>query len=423
MAGKLTALAVESLAKTPGRHPIDPGMFLRVLRPGLAYWVFRYRLAGKERETSLGAYPEMTLAEARLKHAAAYKVVKVDKRDPVGEKRAARDAPPDASGPTFDKAAHDFLDRQEARGQLGKNPKHRAQWRYTLTKLLPESFRDLPVGAITPKHVFDALDPIWSRTPETGSRTRGRIEAVLESARAHDDLRPNPATWSGWLKTKLGDPRALGKIDRKTGQRVGRGGHAAMPYRALPTFMGQLKEAPGEAAKALQFVILTGARSSEAVGMTWDEVKFAIATRLWTVPAERMKMGVEHQVPLPDAALAILHRQFEARKKNPHVFPGAKPREPLSNMAMAMTMRRLGAGKFTVHGFRSSFRDWAAEAGVEFELAEQCLAHAVGNSTTRAYLRTTVVARRRKVMTDWAAFLTGAATAKVVPIRAMRRPT
>jgi integrase len=418
MAGKLTALAIESLAKTPGRHRDGAGLFLRVLSPGLAYWVFRYRLAGKEREMSLGGYPEVKLAEARQKHASAYKVVKVDKRDPVGEKRAARDAPPEASGPTFDKAAHEFLARQEARGQLGKNPKHRAQWRYTLTRLLPEWFRDLPVGAITPKHVFDALDPIWSQTPETGSRTRGRIEAVLESARAYDDLRPNPATWSGWLKTKLGNPRALGKIDRKTGQRVARSNHAAMAYADVPAFMAKLKGAGGAAAKALMLTILTAARTSETLCMTFDEVQLAVATKLWTVPAERMKMGVEHQVPLSDPAVAILRSQFEARKKNPHVFPGARPGQPLSNMAMEMTMRRLGAGQFTVHGFRSSFRDWAAEHGVDDSVAEQCLAHSVGNSTTRAYLRTTVLDRRRKVMGDWGTFLlSGDEQAKVVQLQ------
>jgi integrase len=419
MTGQLTALAVESLVKTPGRHPDGAGLFLRVIRPGLSYWIFRYRLEGREREMSLGAYPEMTLAEARRRHAAAYKAVKVDKRDPVGEKRAAREAQPDATGPTFDKVAHQFLDRQEARGQLGKNPVHRAQWRWTLTKLLPESFRCLPVGAITPKHVFDALDPIWSRTPETGSRTRGRIEAVLEFAREHDDLRPNPATWSGWLKTKLGNPRALGKIDRRTGKRITRGGHAAMPYAAVPAFIKALGAAPGVGAQALAFVILTAARSGEVFGMTWEEVD--LDTKVWTVPKERMKMGVEHQVPLSDAALAILRRQFETREKNPHVFPGAKPREPLSSMALAMTMRRLKVGEFTPHGFRSSFRDWAADHGVEFDVAEQCLAHAIGSSVTRAYLRTTMIERRRKVMADWAAFLAGESKqATVVPFAVKR---
>jgi integrase len=423
MAGKLTARGIESLAKTKGRYGDGQGLFLRVLDPGKrAYWCYRYRLAGVEREMSLGSYFELSLAEARLKHAEAHKRVAVDKIDPVAEKRAARTAAtqPVPDGPSFDEVAHEFLRRQEERGRLGKNPKHRAQWRWTLTKLLPESFRALPIGAITPKHVYEALDQSWAKTPETASRTRGRIEAVLEFAREHDDLRPNPAAWSGWLKTKLGDPRALGKIDRKTGERVARGNHPAMPYADAPAFITTLMAAFGVAPRALAFAILTAARSGEVFGMQWAEVD--LDAKLWTVPSERMTMGVEHCVPLSEPALAILCGQLETRKKNPHVFPSRLPREPLSNMALAMTMRRMKAGEYTPHGFRSSFRDWAADHGVEFDVAEQCLAHAVGNSVTRAYLRTTMLERRRKVMTDWAAFLAGESpSATVVPFNGKRR--
>jgi integrase len=419
--GKLTQAKLPRLLDKPGRHGDGQGLFFRTLGQSRAYWVFRYRLDGKERELSLGPYPELGLIEARAKHAALRKQVVVDKVDVLAEKRAAKEAQaatPQSDKPSFGEVSDQYLKRKEERGQLGKNPKHRQQWRNTLAGL-PARFRDLPINEIGPRQVFDALDPIWAKTPETASRLRGRIAAVLDFAREPEDTRPNPAAWSGWLKNQLGNPKELGKLDRKTGERLARGNHAAMPYAQVPAFMASLKAAPGVAPKALMFAILTAARSGEVFGMTWDEAPFFQATKLWTVPAERMKMGVEHQVPLSDAALDLLKAQDEARGKNPHVFPSPLPKQPLSTMALAMVTRRLKVGQFTVHGFRSSFRDWAADHGVEFEVAEACLAHAVGNAVTRAYLHTTMLERRRKALADWAAFLAGEeeADAKVVQVQ------
>jgi integrase len=415
MAGKLTARSLESRAKRKGRYSDGDGLFLRVMDPGRkAYWVYRYTISGKEREKSIGSYPGMSLADARIKHADLRAAV-LKGVDLIGDQRKASAAIAAKSGAaTFGEVAEAYVERQERRGQLGKNPKHRRQWRATLASL-PAWFRDLPVDQIGPQQVFDALDPIWTRTPETGSRLRGRMASVWDSARAPDDMCSNPAAWSDWLKRKLGNPKKLGKTDRLTGERIERGNHAAMSYANVPAFMTRLGEAPGGAARALAFTVLTCARTNETLGMTFDEVDFDKA--LWTVPASRMKTGELHEVPLSDAALAVLRAQYEARGQNPHVFPG-RPMRPLSNMALAMVMRRMKVADATVHGFRSSFRTWASEvANVEFEVAEACLSHRVGSAVSRAYNRTKMTERRRPIMSAWAKFLSGEPSADVIGIK------
>ena len=251
------------------------------------------------------------------------------------------------------------------------------------------------------------------------------MASVWDSARAPDDMRSNPAAWSDWLKRKLGNPKKLGKTDRLTGERIERGNHAAMSYANVPAFTTRLGDAPGGAARALAFTVLTCARTNETLGMTFDEVDFDKA--LWTVPASRMKTGELHEVPLSDAAVAILRAQealaiLRAREtgrgQNPHVFPG-RPMRPLSNMALAMVMRRMKVADATVHGFRSSFRTWASEvANVEFEVAEACLSHRVGSAVSRAYNRTKMTERRRPIMSAWAAYVSGADASNVVQLRA-----
>jgi integrase len=280
---------------------------------------------------------------------------------------------------------------------------------------LPASFRSLPFDGIGPQQVFDALDERWAKTPETAKRLRGRIEAVLDFARKPEDTRPNPAAFSGWLKVKLGSAKKLGKIDRKTGERVERGHYAAMSHKAVPAFMARLSEIDSVASRALQFTNLTASRTNEALGARWDEINFDEA--VWAVPPERMKTGEVHKVPLSDTALAILHAQRETRGANPHVFPG-RPMRPLGASTMPMLMRRLDA-EATVHGFRSSFRVWCSNvAHVEFELAELCLSHRIGSKVSRDYNRTTMLERRRPIMSAWAQFLTGKTSDNVVPFRA-----
>ncbi len=421
---KLTKSDLTRLAKQPGRHRISdaPGLFLRVLDPDRVYWTYRYRFAGRENEPSLGPYPEIGLAEAIAKHTAMRASVLAG-TDPLAGKRARRaaavEAPP-RPAPTFGEAADDFLDRKESKGLLGKNPKHRAQWRSTLDSL-PASFRELRVNKIGSQHVFDALDPIWDKKPETASRLRARIAAVIDFARGPEDERRNPAAWSGWLKTQLGSAKKLGKIDRKTGERLERSHHAAMPYKDLPAFMKRLRDTPGVAAKALAFAILTAARSGEVLGALWDEIDLehtatvtgadgkdcTVAIPLWTIPADRMKAGEVHRAPLCDAAIAILKEMREARvREHRFVFPGQRPRKPLSNMALEMTMRRLKAGAFTPHGMRSAFRDWVGdETHFQREIAEAALAHAVGDAAERAYRRGDALLKRLGLMKAWSQFV------------------
>ncbi len=254
------------------------------------------------------------------------------------------------------------------------------------------------------------MEPIWNKTPETASRVRARIEAVLASAQVAghiDPDKPNPARWKGWLDHMLPNPRRLGA----------RGHHAAMPYANLPAFMARLAGTPGAASTALQFTILTAARSGETLGMTWDEVDFDTAT--WVVSASRMKMRKVHAVPLSEQAVAILRAQEAERGRNPFVFAG-RPQRPLSGMAMSVLLRRMDVDA-TVHGMRSSARSWMADNGVEFELAEACLAHTVGNAVVQAYQRSSMLERRRPIMQEWASFLTGEADAKVVPWSGRRK--
>jgi integrase len=404
----LTNTNERALKKRKGRHKVGDGLFLKVLDETRAYWIYRFRIGGKEREASLGSAHKLTLAEARDKHLAMRNMVRNDKVDPVAQKRAAKAAPAKTDVPTFGEVADAYLERHDA---SWRNPKHRDQWRMTLTRYCAP-IRDIPVDKVTTKMILGVLSPLWTRAPETASRLRGRIESVLAAAQVAgwiDPEKPNPARWKGWLAQMLPDPKKLGE----------RGNHAAMPYADVPAFFAKLKDAPGAAAKALAFVILTCARTSEVIGMAFDEIDLDAKT--WSVPASRMKMAREHRVPLSDAAVAILRDMIARRsssKAGPHpfVFPSTRPRRSLSNMGMAMTMRRLGAGEFTVHGFRSSARSWMADHGVEFEVAEACLAHAVGNAVVQAYQRSQMVERRRPIMEAWSDHCCGAAPAKVVKL-------
>jgi integrase len=398
--GKLTQKGLAALMKKPPkRHPDGDGLFFRVAGQGKAYWTARYTVGHRERETSLGPYPETSLDEARAKHL-DLRASLARKVDPVA-KRNVKATP--SGTPTFGQMADRYIAAHEGGW---KNAKHHQQWVMTLREYAAP-IRDLPVDQVDAKAVLQVLEPKWREAPETMSRLRGRIEVVLASAQVAghiDPDKPNPARWKNWLDHMLPAPKKIGS----------RGHHAAMDYRDLPAFMAKLDQTPGDSARALAFTILTCARTSEALGARWDEIDPEMTT--WRVPKERMKMGKAHDVPLSDQAVAILKAQHATRGDNPHVFPG-RPMRGLSNMSMAMLMRRLGAGDFTVHGMRSAARSWMADQGVAFELAEAALGHQVGNAVVQAYQRSSMLERRRPVLAAWATFVTGETADNVVELR------
>jgi integrase len=399
-----TPPVLRGLLKKPGRHPDGQakGLYFRAVGDGKAYWVFRFRIAGREREMSLGAYPETKLDEARAKRAVLRAQV-LNKSDPLAGKRGAKAVATPSTKPTFGVMADDYVATHEGGW---RNPKHRWQWTQTLTSHCAP-IRDMLVDEIGTDDVLAVLKPLWTRAPVTGSRLRGRIERVLNAARAlgHIDKdKANPARWKAHLDELLPKPKKLA-----------RGHHAAMPYADAPEFVERLRVMNSTAALAMEFLVLTATRSGETLDAKWDEINFDTAT--WIIPPGRMKTNEAFSVPLSDRALGILRALEAQRGKNPFVFAGRRQR-PLSNMALAMLLRRMNID-VTAHGFRTSFRTWCSDvAHAEFEVAEQCLSHRIGSAVSRAYNRTSMLERRRPLMQAWADFVTGKTSANVVPFRA-----
>lgn len=388
----LSARTVASL-KEPGRHADGGGLYLNVTATGAKSWVYMFKVGNKRTELGLGSLSAVTLAAAREKAERARQALGRGE-DPRLAIRGAVDVP------TFGEVADALI---AAMASNWRNPKHKAQWEMTLTEYA-KPLRGLRVDRITTEDVLGVLKPHWQARPETASRLRGRIEAVLAAATAKGHRSgPNPAQWRNHLDRLL-PPR--GKLSR--------GHHKALPFHDVPAFVARLRASQGLAARALEFVVLTAARSGEVLGARWDEIDFA--AKVWTAPADRMKAGIENRVPLSGRAVEILTELNAARlADNPHVFPGAKRGRPLSGMSMEMTIRRMKAD-CTVHGFRSSFRDWAGEAtAFPRDVAELALAHKVGDAVERAYRRGDALAKRRALMDAWAAFIE-AKPANVVPL-------
>jgi integrase len=375
--GRLKAVTVAK-AKTPGMLADGAGLYLRVGPIGTKSWVFRYRHDGKLHDMGLGPVHTLTLAEAREK-AQACRKLRLDGIDPIQSRRANR------AEATFAAAAsmtfRECAERYVAAHKAGwRNEKHAAQWPSTLEAYVYPVLGNLAVQAIDTGLVTRAIEPIWTEKPETASRVRGRIEAVLDWATARGfRAGENPARWRGHLKNLLPARNRVQRVHH----------HAALPYAEISGFLLHLRQQDGIPARALEFLILTAARAGEVIGARWEEIN--LGERLWTIPAERMKGGREHRVPLSDAALAIVDAMADIRQSE-FVFPGAKAGRSLSNMAMLMLMRRMGRGNLTIHGFRSSFRDWAAErTSYPAEVAEMALAHAVGAAVGAAtYSRSAV---------------------------------
>lgn len=380
--------------KTPGRHSDGGGLYLSVDPTGRRRWVFMYARDGKRTELGLGGGRDLSLANAR-KEAVTLRAVLASGGDP----RSAREK---QERKTFGECADAYV---EAMQPSWRNAKHAAQWAMTLTKYAAP-IRARMVETIATRDVLEVLQPLWQRTPETAERLRGRIENVLDAAKAKG-LRTgeNPARWRGHLDQLL--PKR---------QRLSRGHHAALPYADVPAFMANLRGREATAARALEFAILTAARSGEVLGATWGEIDLNGA--VWTVPAVRMKGGREHRVPLSARAVELLEgmqaaRDAEKAKPSDPVFPTAKAGKPLSSMAMAMLLRRMEVN-VTAHGFRSAFRDWASETtGFPHEVCEMALAHTIGNKAEAAYRRGDLFDKRRGLMGAWASYC-AAGAGKVV---------
>ena len=306
---------------------------------------------------------------------------------------------------TFDECAAAFI---EAKQGEWKNPKHRQQWTNTLATYASPVIGKLPVADVDTGLILKILEPIWNTKTETASRLRGRIESVLSWATTRKYREgENPARWRGHLDTQLAKPSKIKKEMH----------HAALPYKELPGFMRKLREHTGAAASALEFAILTAARSGEVLGARWDEID--LEEGIWTIPTGRMKVRREHRVPLSDAATAVIAK-MQNEVQSDFVFPGTKEAKPLSNMSMLMVLRRMGRQDLTTHGFRSTFRDWASETtAYPHEVCEMALAHTITNKAEAAYRRGDLFDKRRRLMQDWANYCASgiASSEGVVPIR------
>lgn len=410
----LSPLAVERQKKR-GMFADGRGLYLCVNEKGGKSWIYRYSIIGKKgqkvrREMGLGAYPAVSLADARDKAIEASRIVAAGK-DPI----VARDSAgtlaklAKAREKTFQECAVSYIDAHKAGW---RNAKHIWQWTNSLEKHVYPTFGDIPVQDVDLTLVIKVLEPIWETKTETASRIRGRIEAVLDWAKTREyRTGENPARWRGHLENLLAPRFKVQKIVHQP----------ALPYDQLGDFLAVLKEQGGTAAEALNFTILTAARTNETISATWDEID--LQKKVWTIPGHKMKAGREHRIPLSEAAIGILTEQeakldAKERKKNPYLFTGLKYAKPLSNMAMLVLLRRMNAVDETprwidgrtkepivVHGFRSSFREWAAEqTNFPREVAEAALAHAVGDKVEAAYRRGDLFEKRRLMMDAWARY-------------------
>jgi integrase len=397
--GKLNALAIRSVDLTkPGLHGDGGNLWLQVSAFGTLSWLFRYTRDGVAKSVGLGALHTVTLAEAREK-ARRLRQTLLDGDDPLLLKRAKRaerklEA---ARAVSFKDCAEKYIEAHKAGW---RNEKHGSQWSSTLATFAYPVIGDLPVQAIDTGLVLRVLEPIWTSKNETASRLRGRLESILDWAKVREyRTGENPARWRGHLDHTLPAP---GKVQ-------GDAHHPAMPYAALPSFMAALRAREGATARCLEFLIFTASRAGEVVGARGSEID--LVARTWTIPGSRMKSGREHRVPLPDKALAIL---AELPREGELVFPGVRVARLLA------LVREMGEARATVHGFRSTFADWLNEAtGYGRELGEIALAHAVGDETERSYRRGDMLAKRARMMSDWAAYCEQppAERGEVIPIR------
>lgn len=392
-------------ADKPGMYPDGLGLYFQVSRWRTKSWLFRYKRNYRLRSLGLGACHTVSLQEAR-KRAQKARQQLLDGIDPIDikHKKRQQERSDMSRMMTFDQCAESYI---AAHRHGWKNAKHAEQWASTINRYASPTIGKLPVADVDTALVLKVLQPVWTIKPETASRVRGRIESILGWAtvsgyRSGD----NPARWRGHLDNLLAQRNRIRKVEH----------HPALPYNEMAAFMADLRKQGGMGALALEFTVLTAARTGEVIGARWNEIDFASKT--WTIPPERMKAGKEHLVPLCGRAIAILKELHPLGGEL--VFPGLKPGKPLSNMAMLAVLKRMARGDLTVHGFRSSFRDWAAEdTAYPHEMCEMALAHAVGNKAEAAYRRGNLFKKRVRMMQDWQRHCetTLATKADVLPIR------
>ena len=410
---RLTALKVEAKELTPGMYADGAGLYLRVTPEGARNWVLRYMLDRKPRWMGLGPLSLYGLAEARTRALDARRK-RHDGIDPIEARRAERNRQrlEAAKAVTFKQCAESYITSNRAGW---RNAKHRYQWNQTLEQFVYPEIGSLPVQAVDTTLVLKVLEPIWTTKPETASRVRQRIENILDSAKARGYRDgENPARWRGHLDKVLPARSRVREVEHL----------AALPYAKLSAFLANLRGRPAVAARALEFLILTAARTGEVIGARWSEID--LLDKVWTVPAARMKARREHRVPLSPRAFTILQEMQTTRQgdgSNAHVFLGPKPGEPLSNMAFLMLLRRMGIERLTVHGFRATFKTWASErTSFQNEIVEAALAHVIGDKVEQAYRRGDLFEKRRRLMQQWAAFCTSEPSRKsrsnVTPLRA-----
>jgi len=383
-------LAVSRL-KEPGLHCVGgvAGLALQVSESGARSWILRATVGTKRRDIGLGGFPDVPLASAKDRARIAREKIR-NGIDPVAEKQAIKSALIAAEGQsiTFERAAEIYIKAKESEWS---NVKHAAQWRSTLETYAYPKIGNLLVRDVLLSHVLAILEPIWKTKTETASRLRGRLESVLDWATVRGyRIGDNPARWRGHLEHQLAKPSKVTKVEH----------HPALPYAEIGNFMAALREHQGMGARALEFAILTATRSGEVRGARWAEID--LKTAIWTIPAERMKAKKEHRIPLSAVAVSLI-------KEIPHidsdyVFPGSKSGSTISDMTMSAVLKRMGIDAVP-HGFRSTFRDWAAErTNYPRDVAEMALAHTIGDKVEAAYRRGDLFEKRRRMMADWAAY-------------------
>lgn len=381
-AHKFSDLAVRKLSK-PGVYGDGAGLYLRVTEGGSKHWIFRFTLAGKAHWMGLGSYPDVTLEEARDEASEARK----KKRSGINPIRS-RNSESSSRTITFQACADQYIASHRA---SWKNPKHASQWTNTIAAYCGPVIGGVPVNEVDVSLVMRVLSPIWTTKTETASRLRGRIESILDWATVHGYREgENPARWKGHLDHLLPN---ISRTKRTTH-------HAALGYTQMGELMVRLRQQAGISARALEFTILTACRSGEVRLATWREID--LDARIWVIPDERMKAGKEHRVPLSDASMDILNQMD---RSGDLIFPGRSEGKPLSDMSLSAVLRRMGRYDLTVHGFRSTFRDWAAECtNYPRDVAEMALAHSIGDKVEAAYRRGDLFEKRARMMEDWAKF-------------------